>query len=172
MVNKQGLWFLTLTSLALVLSVYYITMPNELLLTNNSNFASNDKDSTNEVSNNNVDITESDVITSMRVELEEERQLLQTELQEKLNDKTLSVDEKNKVYEDIQNISKLSTMEETIEKKIKDEFSLNSFVKISDDIVDVVINSKTHDSSLAVNIMKCVGEEFEDKMYISVSFKE
>ena len=31
MVNKQGLWFLTLTSLALVLSVYYITMPNELL---------------------------------------------------------------------------------------------------------------------------------------------
>ena len=35
MVNKQGLWFLTLTSLALVLSVYYITMPNELLLTNN-----------------------------------------------------------------------------------------------------------------------------------------
>ena len=168
MVNKQGLWFLTLISLALVLSVYYITMPNELLLTNNSNFASNDKDSTNEVSNNNVDITESDVITSMRVE----RQLLQTELQEKLNDKNLSVDEKNKVYEDIQNISKLSTMEETIEKKIKDEFSLNSFVKISDDIVDVVINSKTHDSSLAVNIMKCVGEEFEDKMYISVSFKE
>ena len=75
MVNKQGLWFLTLISLALVLSVYYITMPNELLLTNNSNFASNDKDSTNEVSNNNVDITESDVITSMRVELEEERQL-------------------------------------------------------------------------------------------------
>ena len=172
MVNKQGLWFLTLISLALVLSVYYITMPNELLLTNNSNFASNDKESTNEVSNNNVDITESDVITSMRVELEEERQLLQTELQEKLNDKTLSVDEKNKVYEDIQNISKLSTMEETIEKKIKDEFSLNSFVKISDDIVDVVINSKTHDSSLAVNIMKCVGEEFEDKMYFSVSFKE
>ena len=37
MVNKQGLWFLTLTSLALVLSVYYITMPNELLVTNNGN---------------------------------------------------------------------------------------------------------------------------------------
>ena len=35
MINKQGIWFLTLTSLVLVLSVYYITMPNELLLTNN-----------------------------------------------------------------------------------------------------------------------------------------
>ena len=33
MVNKQGLWFLTLFSLILVLSVYYITMPSELLTT-------------------------------------------------------------------------------------------------------------------------------------------
>lgn len=174
MVNKKGLWFLTLTSLALVLSVYYITMPNELLLTNNSNHVNdNDNDNTNEVANNTeVDIKESEAITSMRVELEEERQLLQSELQEKLTDKTLSVDEKNKVYEDLRNISEISSLEETLEKKIKDEFSLNSFVKISDDIVDVVVNSKTHDSSLVVNIMKSVQEEFQDKMYISVSFKE
>ena len=173
MVNKQGLWFLTLTSLALVLSVYYITMPNELLLTNNSSFVNNDKDSTNEVANNSdVDIKESELITSMRVELEEERQLLQTELEGKLSDKTLSVDEKNKVYEDLRYISELSSMESTLEKKIKDEFSLNSFVKVSDDIVDVVIDSKTHDSNLAVNIMKSIQEEFQDKMYISVSFKE
>ena len=47
MINKQNLWFLTLFSLILVLSVYYITMPNELLLTNN-----NAKISTNEKSSN------------------------------------------------------------------------------------------------------------------------
>ena len=35
MINKQNLWFLTLFSLILVLSVYYITMPNELLLAHN-----------------------------------------------------------------------------------------------------------------------------------------
>ena len=35
MINKQNLWFLTLFSLILVLSVYYVTMPNDLLLTNN-----------------------------------------------------------------------------------------------------------------------------------------
>ena len=33
MINKQKLWFLTLFSLILVLSVYYITMPSELLTT-------------------------------------------------------------------------------------------------------------------------------------------
>ena len=35
MINKKNLWFLTLFSLILVLSIYYITMPNELLITNN-----------------------------------------------------------------------------------------------------------------------------------------
>ena len=37
MINKKSLWFLTLFSLILVLSIYYITMPSELLLTTNSN---------------------------------------------------------------------------------------------------------------------------------------
>jgi len=174
MVNKQGLWFLTLTSLALVLSVYYITMPNELLLTNNSSFL-NEENVTNEVSSDSVSnilVEESKVITSMRVELEEERMLLMSELQDKLTNSNLTVDEKNEVYEDLRYISEISTIEETLERKIKDEFKLDSFVKIEDDIVDVVVSSKNHDRGLAVNIMKSLQEEFDDKMYISISFKE
>ncbi|MBQ8472171.1 MAG: SpoIIIAH-like family protein [Bacilli bacterium] len=174
MVNKQGLWFLTLTSLALVLSVYYITMPNELLLTNNTSYL--DKETNEEVvSSDGVGdtiITESELITSMRVELEQERLLLLDELQDKLTNSNLTVDEKNEVYEDLRYISEISTREETLERKIKDEFKLDSFIKISDDVVDVVISSTNHDKSLAVNIMKSLQEEFETKMYISVSFKE
>ena len=176
MVNKQGLWFLTLTSLALVLSVYYITMPNELLLTNNSNYLNeevSENKETNEVNaSNDVVIKDSELITSMRVELDQERALLQKELQEKLSDNELSVDEKNEVYEDLRYISEITSQEETLEKKIKDEFNLDSFVKVDEDIVDVVINSSNHDKSLAVNIMKSLQEEFNQKMYISVSFKE
>ena len=37
MINKQNLWFLTLFSLILVLSVYYITMPNDLLVGDKNN---------------------------------------------------------------------------------------------------------------------------------------
>ena len=176
MINKQGLWFLTLTSLALVLSVYYITMPNELLLTNNSNYLGSMKDTNEnkEEKDKEIDetISESELITSMRLELETERLQIIDELQEKLSDKNLTVDEKNEVYEDLRYISEVSSLEETLEKKIKDEFKLTSFVKIDNDIVDVVVNSKNHDKSLAVNIMKSLQEEFEDKMYISVSFKE
>ena len=171
MVNKQGLWFLTLTSLALVLSVYYITMPNELLLTNNGSVGI--ENTVKEVSNKeNVDIKESDLITSMRVELDEERNLLVKGLEGKLSDGKLTVDEKNEVYEDLRYISEISSKESMIEKKIMNEFNLKSFVKISDDTVSIVIQSGNHDKNLAVNIMKSVGEEFENKMYVSISFKE
>ena len=33
MINKKNIWFLTLFSLVLVLSVYYITMPSDVLVT-------------------------------------------------------------------------------------------------------------------------------------------
>ena len=56
MVNKQGLWFLTLFSLILVLSIYYITMPNEIFKSEevvaNDNNTKDDKD-TSEVNSQN-----------------------------------------------------------------------------------------------------------------------
>ena len=45
MINKKSLWFLTLFSLILVLSIYYITMPSELLLTPSKNL--DNKEETN-----------------------------------------------------------------------------------------------------------------------------
>ena len=117
MINKQGIWFLTLTSLALVLSVYYITMPNELLLTNNSNYESTKKEN-NVDKVNNVDIKESDIITSMRVELDNERTTIRNELQGKLSDSKLTVDEKNEVYEDLRYLSNIASIEETLEQKL------------------------------------------------------
>ena len=170
MINKQGIWFLTLTSLALVLSVYYITMPNELLLTNNSNYQT----SSDNVSktNNEVIIKDSELITSMRVELDSERTSLINELQGKLSDSKLSVDEKNEVYEDLRYLSNIASLESTLESKIKSEFKLNSFIKITDDLIEVTISSSNHDKSLAINIMKSLQEEFTLKKYISVSFKE
>ena len=116
MINKQGIWFLTLTSLALVLSVYYITMPNELLLTNNSNFKT-ENNTVDTVSNENVTIKDSELITSMRVELDNERTTLMNELQGKLSDKNLTVDEKNEVYEDLRYLSNIASLEETLERK-------------------------------------------------------
>ena len=174
MINKQGLLFLTLTSLILVLSVYYITMPNELLLTtnsnhNNSNLTSTSTDNLTEV---NVDIKEATTIEAMQNILNDERIKLTKELNNKLVTSELTIEEKNNIYEELKLISKIEGLEESLEKKIKDEFDLDSFVKISDDVVEVVINSSKHDSSLVVKIINTVSSLLDSKMYVSVSFKE
>lgn len=167
MINKQGLWFLTLTSLILVLSVYYITMPNELLISTNSSYNLNDNDEKILVS-----INESNTIATMRQLKEDDRLSLTQELNEKLVSKELSTEEKNVIYEKLKYIAKIESKEEIIEKKIKEEYKLDSFVKIEDDVVEIVVNNKAHDSALAVKIMKSAQEEFTSPMYISVSFKE
>ena len=75
MINKKSLWFLTLFSLILVLSVYYITMPNELLLTNNNTPSTSEKEESSEEvvsekdkdSNVSVEVEESSVLVALRV---------------------------------------------------------------------------------------------------------
>ena len=59
LINKQNLWFLTLFSLILVLSIYYLTMPDEVLKT-----VKTQDNNTKET----VNIEESDALTALRVE--------------------------------------------------------------------------------------------------------
>ena len=74
MIKKENLWFLTLFSLILVLSVYYITMPNELLLTNNNKSTNEKTASVNkEQDATKVTVEESELLVAMRVSLNDER---------------------------------------------------------------------------------------------------
>ena len=123
MINKQNMWFLTLVSLILVLSVYYITMPNDLF----SQVAS-----TEEKSNKNEKVKETveeiSSLTAMRVSLEEERQGMMDDLQEQLTSYTISSEEKNNAYEQLKYLNTLQSKEEELEKQIKKELKLDSFV--------------------------------------------
>ena len=90
MINKQSLWFLTLFSIILVLSVYYIAMPNNTLATLNSI----------ENTNENITIKETDSLTSLRIEREEELLSTMSELQSILLNEKATIEEKNIAYED------------------------------------------------------------------------
>lgn len=167
MINKQGLIFLTLTSLILVLSVYYVTMPTELLLTTNSSYTKKEE----EVASEKVIVENSSTISAMKSILSDERKEKVNELNNKLTNKELSFEEKNNIYEELQVISKLESMEEDIENIIKNEYKLDNFVKVKDDVIEITVNSKTHNSELAAKIMSSVEKKYNN-MYISVSFKE
>mgnify|MGYP004481371111 FL=1 len=171
MINKQSLWFLTLFSLILVLSVYYITMPNELLLTNKSNYLESEKTS-GEQNDTKVTINESELLVAMRVNLEEERSQTIADLRTTLTNEEATSEEKNNAYEQIKYITDLKGQEEAIEEKLKKEFSLECFVKIDNNEVKVVAVKDKHDTTLANNIMKSVQAEFKNKVYVTIKFEK
>ena len=165
MINKQKLWFLTLFSLILVLSVYYITMPSELLTTSKSTTTEEEKSTTS------VSVTETDVLTALQVEADEERAALAAEYNEILTNKDTSTEEKNNAYNGLKEIDETKAKEEELEKKLKKELKLDSFIKIDSSNISVTIKKKDHDYSLANSVMRLIQEEYQNKMYVSVKFQ-
>lgn len=171
MINKKSLWFLTLFSLILVLSIYYITMPSELLLTGGTNVTSREsaEDNTSETT---INIEESDLLVALRVEADEEMSKEIEELQLVLTNADSSVEEKNKAYEKIKNLNDNRSQEEKLETQIKQSHQLESFIKINGDNISVIVKSDKHSNNIANNIMRTIQSNYEDSKYITVKFQE
>ncbi|MGM9878596.1 MAG: SpoIIIAH-like family protein [Bacilli bacterium] len=170
MINKQGLWFLTLFSLILVLSIYYITMPNEIFKSEEVTEQTKEESDAKDEETSEVNSQNTSYIETLKIELDSERAEILDTLQEILNDKTKTSDEKNKAYEQMKEINNLKASEEQISKKIKEEYSLSSYVKQEDSNIEIVIDSDDHDVKLANKIMRSVQEEFDEAMSISIKF--
>ena len=163
MISKQNLWFLTLFSLILVLSVYYVTMPNDLL-----------KDVESDVSKEVIidEVSEVSSLVALRVSLEEERQSEMDVLQEAMTKENISSTEKNNLYEKLKYLNEIQGQEELLEKKIKSNLKLDCFVKIDNSNVSCVCISSEHDNILANKVMRLIQEEFKVKKYITVKFQK
>ena len=164
--NKKNLWFLTLFSLVIVLSIYYVTMPEDLLsASTNGGLKVNNSDKVK------AEINESDTISALKVEDDTKVNDTLSELEEKISDSKATTEEKNKVYEEMKTIRTNSGIEENLEKKIKEEYGCETFAKIEDGAVKVVVDKCENSKRLANQIMRLVQEQFENKMYISVQFE-
>ena len=115
---------------------------------------------------------ESDLLTSLRVEANDEMVKEMDELKAVLTSKDATSEEKNDAFERMKELNSVRGKEETIEKKLKEEFKLNSFVKIDGDQIRVVVNTEELDKKTANNIMRSVQSNFDEKMYISVKFQK
>lgn len=171
MIKKQNMWFLTLFSLILVLSIYYVTIPNQLLLTDNNMNINNFEVLNNTEDSYYLQVSEMDYLEVLRVSKEVERLDIMNDLQLVLNSIETSTIDKNNAYEQIKLLTTMSAMEEKLETKILDNHELNSFVKIDNNEIRVTISSNEHSQELANEIMRTIQEEYETKMYISVKFE-
>ena len=161
MINKKNLWFLTLFSLVLVLSVYYITMPKELLLTNNGDTAID----------NEIVIEEASLIETLRSEDSANTLTEINKLKATISNDDAPVDQKNEAFDALKLLNQISSKEELLEEKVKTNLGLDTFIKIDGDQIRVVVDSKEHNANLANQIMRTIQNSFDTKQYISVQFK-
>lgn len=163
MINKQNLWFLTLFSLIMVLSIYYLTMSDDTLSTLNVN--SDVSDATDVVISE-----ENDTLVALRVSEEEALIARMNELEEILLSDVATLEEKNDAYEELQSLNKSESEKEAIIKLIKEEYKLDSVVQIENTNITITIASTTHDAALANNIIRSVQKLYNQDMYITVKF--
>lgn len=164
MINKQGVWFVTLFSLIIVLSIYYVTIKDNDLVNLKVN-------SDNSSAATNVEVEESSILVSLRVKDEEDTIKEMEDLQTVLLDETASLQEKNDAYNSLQTLNNIKGKEEMLENKIKTKLELNSFVKIKDKEINVTVDKKEHNKKIANDIIRLIQEEYEEDMYITVKFQ-
>lgn len=165
MINKQSVWFVTLFSLILVLAIYYVTMQDSSL----QKIIENSQNETSVPVN--VDVEESSLLVSLRVQEDEAVLEEMQNYQAVLLDETSTTEEKNNAYNSLMALQSKKSEEEKIEQQIKETHNLDSFVKIKDDTISIVIASAEHDSSLANNIIRTVQSLFDEEKYITVKFQ-
>lgn len=166
MINKQGLWFVTLFSLILVLSIYYVTMSDDTL----SSIL--DNNSVENTQTANASIEESSILVALRVNEEEALLKEMNNLQTILLDDAATLQEKNDAYDQLMALNANKGKEEELEKKIQEEFQLNSFVKIQNDQISIVVESNNHSVETANNIIRSIQSLYDKKMYITVKFQK
>ena len=158
--NKKNIWFFTLFSLILVLSVYYITMPSDLL-----NTPSIPEEKVVE------EINESSVLVALRVDDEEEYEEELETIKEVLTSKESTTEEKNNAYDKMKSINSVRSEQEKLENLVKEKYGFNSFIKIDSNQIRVVIEANEHDVKLANQIMRLIQSKYTNKMYITVKFQ-
>lgn len=164
MVNKKGVWFLSLFSLILVLSVYYITMPAELLITNSDEKIENTEPT--------VKTEDSSVLVALRVEEDENIEKEVESLKKIISDANSSIEDKNAAFEKMKELNSNRSKEEILEEKIKTSLNLDSFIKIDGKLINVTINDENHSTEIANKIMRTIQEEYKEQMKITVKFQK
>ena len=161
MINKQKLWFLTLFSLILVLSVYYVTMPSNLLSV--SDIKEDTTPTINMEDTNILDVLKEENNERVAKEIESLRKIV-VDVETNINDKNIA-------YEKIQKLEENKGKEEKIVSLIKEKLGFDTYVEIKNAKVNVVVSNKEHSYKIANDIIKLVSSSFDSDKSVTVKFQ-
>ncbi|MEH7111857.1 SpoIIIAH-like family protein [Neobacillus niacini] len=180
LLKKQTVWLLTMLSLVVVLSVYYITSPeqksNELATVKQEEKAdqkgmktdSEAKDEDTIISQ----VSGDEEFEALRINRQDERSELKEHLTEVVATTDLPVDERNEAVDQMKKLNEIAQKEEMLETLIKARDYEDVLVRADGPTVKIIIKSKKASSKSEANaIIKMVKKEIGETNFVAVEFQ-
>lgn len=184
MLKKQTVWLLTMLSLMIVLSVYYITSPGSGDLAylpegddSSEESASDDSTDADTASETDADVNDisnvgqDQLFTTLRMEVQNKRSAVKDRLDDVVASSSASIDKKNEARNKINQLDEVSTKENILEQSIMSSSDYGDvLVRHDDDKVHVSVKVDQLSDTETVNIMQKVRDEFGD-IDVNVGFE-
>lgn len=168
-VKKRTVWFLTLFSLAAVISVYYLFdgEQNFAISTIFSDKSLEDVTLTS-LSESVAVNSESDLFQQIRMELSNERSQLKEQYTQKIASTDYTAEEKNAAFNEMNALIEQQSSEATLEMLIQSLGYTDSLVRIDRGKVDVTVIADEMTNAKANEIIYIVKSELEDAQNVTV----
>jgi stage III sporulation protein AH len=190
LLKKQTVWLLTMLSLVVVLSVYYITSPEGTT----EDFAfeqegvkesgeNTDVTTTAEGEEEGMDVTieedgtaistisSDELFAQLRMEIEDKRAELREHLTAVVASSEVSAEEKNIAMEKMQELTEIAIKESTIETLIKSKGYADALVRADGGKVRITVKAKEHNNAAANDILLLVASELGELQDVAVTFE-
>lgn len=177
MLKKQTVWLLTMLSLMIVLSVYYLTSDTEDLAFIESGESELEETTTSEGQESDTVIDEisninDELFTTIRMEIQDERSRKKDRFNEIVASSSASAEEKNRALEDIEVLEQMTTKESILQDSIRAaaEGYDDVLVRAEEDKVHVHVKVDEMSKEEVINIMQMVKDEFGE-VTVDVNFQ-
>ena len=200
LLKKQTVWLLTMLSLVVVLSVYYVTSPEgqqedlafdqeQVTEENATDEAATEEGATDEGAEEATEggevtieeaedgsiissVSSDELFTALRMEIDESRSKIRSQLTSKVASKDISTEERNQAYEEMRELEEVSTKENIIEMLIKGQEGYeDALVRAEGDQVKITVKSAANTPTEANKIIRLVRSEISDLQNVAVTFE-
>ena len=180
MVKKQTVWLLTMLSLLIVLSVYYMTSPDngEMAFIQEDEWAEITDDATGEEGVETTgdgtvisQISTDELFSAIRLDIKNQRDQMQEQLSEIVASSDFTTEEKNEALEKMETIKSNQSKESIIQNTILASAAYDDvLVRAEDDVVHVTVKAAELSKEETNQIIQMVSDEFGQKR-VQVQFQ-
>ncbi|WP_082233876.1 SpoIIIAH-like family protein [Halobacillus massiliensis] len=163
MVKKQTVWLLTMLSLLIVLSVYYMTSPDngEMAFIQDDQWLEEEAEGNEAENAVTSDVSTEELFASIRLEKQNERDQKTEQLSEIVASSDFSADEKNEAMEEMEVIQATASKESVLENTIRASVPYDDvLVRAEEDVIQVTIKANELTKEETREIMQMVSDEF------------